>query len=79
MGSRPTLDQAATGGHNSTGQPDPPAPLFDRLNPALAADYGATTDDPAGLRRLEDALARGWRANQGGEVRAMAAAGHPAD
>jgi hypothetical protein len=62
MGSRPTLDQAAAGGHDPTGQPDPSAPLFDRLNPALVADQGATADDPAGLRRLEDALARGWRA-----------------
>jgi hypothetical protein len=62
MGSRLNLDQAATGGHNPTSQPDLTAHLFDRLNPALAADYGATADDPAGLRRLEDGLARGWRA-----------------
>jgi hypothetical protein len=62
MGSRPTLDQAAAGGHDPTSQPDPTAHPFDRLNPALAADHGASANDPAGLRRLEDGLARGWRA-----------------
>jgi uncharacterized coiled-coil protein SlyX len=61
MGSRPNLDQAATGGHDPTSPPDPTAQLFDRLNPALAADHGATAHDPAGLRRVADALARGWR------------------
>jgi hypothetical protein len=63
MGSRPTLAQAATGGYDPTSPPDPTAThLFDRLNPALVADHGATADDPAGLRRLADGLARGWRA-----------------
>jgi hypothetical protein len=62
MGSRPTLAQAATGGHDPTIQPDPTATdPFDRLNPTLAADHGASANDPAGLRRLEDSLARGWR------------------
>ena len=63
MGSRSTLDQAATGGHDPTSQPGlTAAHPFDRLNPTLAADHGARASDPAGLRRLEDALARGWRA-----------------
>jgi len=62
MGSRPTLAEAAAGGHNPTSQPDPTVPLFDRLNPELVAHHGATTNDSAGLHRLEDALARGWRA-----------------
>jgi len=60
MGSTPTLDH-----HPPDHDTDPTTPTaaqaFDQLNPYLAADHGVTAEDPRGLRRLEDGLARGWR------------------